>query len=84
MPKISKIFFDADVLIAGSASQSGASFILLQLCELGLLHGITSEKVEAECRKNLRIKLPQAEPLFEQIVQHSLFVCPNPGAEYWR
>ncbi len=76
-----KIFFDADVLIAGSASKAGSSFILLQLCELNILHGLTSSQVIEECRVNLQKKLPQAESIFEQIVERSLEVLENPNPE---
>lgn len=79
--KLVVVFFDADALIAGAASQSGASCILLQLCELGLLRGITCEQVIAECRGNLKSKLPPAEPLFQEIVDKSLQVSPNPLLE---
>lgn len=73
-----RVFFDADALIAGSASRQGAAFVLLQLAELGLIEGFTSQKVIDECRKNLHSKLPQALPHFEQIVLHALTVVNNP------
>ena len=76
LPK--KIFFDADALIAGSASQTGASFLLLQLCEIRILAGLTCQQIVAECRRNLRKKLPQAEPIFNEIVEHSLEIKKNP------
>jgi len=76
LPK--KIFFDADALIAGSASQTGASFLLLQLCEIRILTGLTCQQIVAECRRNLRKKLPQAEPIFNEIVEHSLEIKKNP------
>ena len=76
LPK--KIFFDADAFIAGSASQTGASFLLLQLCEIRILTGLTCQQVVAECRRNLRKKLPQAEPIFNEIVEHSLEIKKNP------
>ena len=41
---IKELFFDSDALIAGSASPNGASFVLLQLSELGLIKGFTSKK----------------------------------------
>jgi len=72
------IFFDANVLIAGSFSQTGASFLLLQLCELGLLKGTTCKQVIDECQKNIQDKLPQAEPIFDKIVACSMEVLPNP------
>lgn len=73
-----KIFFDADALIAGSASQKGASFLLLQLCEVRILSGLTCRQVVAECRKNLQKKLPEAEPIFNEIVKRSLKIKENP------
>lgn len=73
-----KIFFDADALIAESASQKGASFLLLQLCEIRILTGLTCRYVVAECRRNLRKKLPQAEPIFNEIVKRALEIKKNP------
>ena len=73
-----KIFFDADTLIAGSASQTGASFLLLQLCEIRILRGLTCRQVVAECRRNLIKKLPQAEPIFDEIVTRVLEIKKNP------
>jgi predicted nucleic acid-binding protein len=76
-----KIFFDADALIAGSASQTGASFLLLQLCEIRILHGLTCRQVVAECRRNLIKKLPQAEPIFNEIIKCALEIKNNPTLE---
>jgi predicted nucleic acid-binding protein len=76
-----KLFFDADALIAGSASQTGASFLLLQLCEIRILNGLTCRQVVAECRRNLRKKLPQAEPIFNKIVDRALKFKKNPTPE---
>ena len=73
-----KIFFDADTLIAGSASQTGASFLLLQLCEIRILSGLTCRQVVAECHRNLIKKLPQAEPIFDEIVKRALEIKKNP------
>ncbi len=73
-----KIFFDGDALIAGSASQTGASFLLLQLCEIRVLIGLTCRQVVAECRRNLIKKLPQAEPIFDEIVKRALEIKKNP------
>lgn len=78
---IAKVFFDSDALIAGSASRQGAAYILLQLSELGLIQGITSQKVLDECRKNLQNKLPDALPTFEQIISHALTILDNPSQE---
>jgi hypothetical protein len=72
------LFFDADTLIAGSASQTGASFLLLQLCEIRILRGLTCRQVVAEFRRNLIKKLPQAEPIFDEIVKRALETKKNP------
>lgn len=74
-----KIFFDADALIAGSASQTGASFLLLQLCEIRILRGLTCRQVVLECRRNLTKKLPQAEPIFDEIIKRALEIKKNPN-----
>jgi len=76
-----KVFFDADALIAGSASNQGVSFILLQLAELELIAGLTSEQVIEECRRNLENKLPDAISTFEQIISHALKILDNPSIE---
>ena len=68
------VFFDADVLIAGSASKSGASFILLQLCELGIIEGMTCKYVIEECKRNITKKIPDALPIFKKIVSKTLSV----------
>lgn len=68
------VFFDSDVMIAGSASTSGASFALLHLAELGLVKGYVSARVVEECRRNLGRKLPGAIVPFEKIVQRCVTV----------
>ncbi len=78
---LTRIFFDADVLMAGSASQTGSSFLLLQLCEIRILAGLTCQQVVAECRRNLRKKLPEAEPIFNRIVERSLEIMENPTVD---
>jgi predicted nucleic acid-binding protein len=55
------VFFDSDVMIAGSVSTHGASFALLQLAELGLIKGTISERfwknAERIWLKNCRMPL---------------------------
>lgn len=76
---VTKVLFDSDVVISGSASRQGAAFVLLQLSELGLIKGFISPKVVDECRKNLQIKLSDALPTFQQIISHALTVTTNPS-----
>ena len=63
-----KIFFDSDVVIAGSAAQTGASFLLLQLAELRLIKGCISVRIRQECTGNIQSKLPEALPYFNAII----------------
>ncbi len=73
-----KVFFDADAIIAGSASKTGAAFVLLPLSELGLIQGFISQKATGECRKNLQFKLPHTMPSFEKIIESSLTLIDDP------
>ncbi|MEO7817645.1 MAG: PIN domain-containing protein [Actinomycetota bacterium] len=66
------VFIDADVLIAGSASTTGASHLILQLSELGLIEGISSEQVRQEAERNLAVKLPAAIPAFHLLAESAL------------
>lgn len=60
---------DADVLIAGLLSRTGASNAILVLGELGLLHLVLPEAAVAEVRRNLAAKLLEAAPLFEEFLR---------------
>jgi predicted nucleic acid-binding protein len=64
------------VLIAGAASTTGASHILLQLSELTLLQCLASPYVIEEAERNLTAKLPAALPAFQLIVQAAVKVGP--------
>ena len=60
---------DADVLIAGLLSRTGANHAILVLGELGLLRLVLPEAAVAEVRRNLAAKLPEATPLFEEFLR---------------
>lgn len=60
---------DADVLIAGLLSTTGASHAILVLGELGLFHLVLPEAAVAEVRRNLAAKIPEAAPLFEEFLR---------------
>lgn len=75
-----RIFCDSDVLIAGSASTTGASHILLQLSELTLLTCLTSAYALTEAERNLSTKLPAALPAFRLLLQAAVEVLPDPPA----
>jgi len=59
-----KVFVDANVLIAGADSRSGASYAVLVLAEIGLFRLVTCRQVLDEAERNLRKKLPRALPNF--------------------
>jgi predicted nucleic acid-binding protein len=63
-----RIFIDADVLFAGSASPTGASHLVLELAELGIIEAIVSDQVRREVERNLMAKLPAALPAFRALV----------------
>ena len=63
-----RVFFDADVLIAGSASRTGASHLLLRLAEVGLIDSVTCAQAVREVERNLAAKLPAAVPAFRAIL----------------
>lgn len=72
------IFFDADVLVAGSASTTGAAHLLLTLSELGIIQGMTSAHVQEEARRNLAKKIPDALPEFEEIIRRAVTIDSSP------
>ena len=78
-----RIFIDADVLFAGSASPSehGASLTILPMAEITLLDALTSEQVIVEAERNLTAKLPATLPTFRLLVDRCLTVVPIPAAE---
>lgn len=79
-----RVFFDADALLAGSASTTGASHLLLHLSDLGLIRGLTSEQAHEEARRNLARKVPEALPEFDALIRQALEIIPNPSLEELR
>lgn len=75
-----RVFVDADVLFAGSASPSehGASHVILQMGEITLLDCVTSQQAIVEVERNLAAKLPAKLPEFRSIVSRCLRVIPDP------
>lgn len=56
------------MLFAGSASATGASHLVLQLSELGIIRAFTSKQAREEVERNLVAKLPAALPAFRAVV----------------
>lgn len=86
MAALRKVFADANVLIAGADSRSGASSAVLLMAEIGLFRLVVSRLVLDETERNLRKKLPRALPNFaQQLAQLQLEIVPPPTNEdVWR
>ena len=78
MARKPRLFLDADVLIAGSASTSGASHIVLQLSRLTIIECITSKQAQTEAERNLMEKLPFAFPTFRQLLDVAVKIVNDP------
>jgi predicted nucleic acid-binding protein len=63
------VCLDADVLIAGLLSRTGASPAILILGEIGLLGLVLLEAVVDEVRRNLTDKLSETLPFFEEFLR---------------
>lgn len=75
------MFADADVLVAGAASASGASHLVLKLGELGLLEVVASAQVRREAEGALARKLPAALPAFRGLADAAIDWLSDPAAE---
>jgi predicted nucleic acid-binding protein len=82
-PAKPRVFVDADVLFAGSASPSehGASLTLLRLAEITLIEALASEQVIVEAERNLTAKLPAALPAFRLLVARCLTIVSIPTTD---
>lgn len=63
-----RICLDADGLFAGAASVTGASHLILQLGELGIIEVGVPEQARVEAERNLAAKLPGALPALRALV----------------
>lgn len=75
-----RVFIDADVLIAGSFSTTGASHIILHLSDLTIIEGLISQQVRVEAERNLQGKLPEALPIFRKLIDSAVEVVSDPTA----
>ena len=77
-----RLFVDANVLIAGADSRSGASRAVLLLAEIGLYELVVSRQVLDEAERNIRRKLPRALGNFaEQLSYLRLTIAADPPEE---
>lgn len=75
-----RVFLDADVIFAGSASpqQHSASHVVLLMGEITLLDCVTSQQAITEVERNLGKKLPAKLPDFRLLVSRCLRVIDDP------
>jgi predicted nucleic acid-binding protein len=79
---VRRVFFDANVIIAGTASRAGASRALLTLAEVGLFDAVVSRQVLDEVERNLRLKLPRTLPVLAEILSRArLEIINDPSPE---
>lgn len=76
-----RVFVDSDVLFAGAASTTGASHLVLQLAELGLIDAFISEQVRDEVTRNLAKKLPSALASMRALIDASCEVVQDPAID---
>jgi len=83
---IPTVFVDANILIAGSASRTGASRAVLGLAEIGLIQLVVTRQILDETERNVRLKLPQALPILVELLAHlNLQILDDPQqAEFGR
>ncbi len=67
-----RVFIDTSALIAGLASPTGASNVILSLAEAQLVTLVVSEEVLVEAERNIQEKLPRAIPEYRRF----LVACP--------
>ena len=80
-----RIFIDANVLIAGADSRSGASRAVLMLAEVGLFQLVVSRRILDEAERNLRKKLPGALPIFAELMALlNLEIVEDPAQARWQ
>jgi len=77
-----RVFVDADVLFAGSASptEHGGSLVVLRMAEITLIDAYTSKQAISECERTLKTKMPDALHTFQFLLSRCLSVVKNPPA----
>ncbi len=76
-----RVFLDTSALLAGLASPTGASNVILSLGEAGLITLLICEQVLVEAERNLYAKLPvalHAYRRFLSVCPHVLVAMPTP------
>ncbi len=81
---IPTVFIDANILIAGSASRTGASRVVLAQAEYGMIQLVVTRQVLDETERNIRLKFPEALPvLFEHLSYLKIQILDDPELEQY-
>lgn len=79
-----RLFVDANVLIAGAGSRTGASRAVLLLAEVGLWRLVVTRQVLDEAERKLRARLPRGLPIFAALLAAlELEILPDPPETAW-
>lgn len=75
-----KVFLDSSILVAASASKTGASALILGWCRQGKIAGFVSKDAVNEASKNVSLKLDSAaqQRLTQFLQKAALKLAPNP------
>ena len=69
MPERLRVFVDTSVIISGFASNTGASSVIRDLAEAGLIEMVVSEQVVIEADRNIGAKLPGLVGRFREFLK---------------
>lgn len=79
---IPTVFVDANILIAGCASKTGASHVVMAQAEYGMIQLVVTRQVLLETDRNIRLKLPMVLPrLLESLACLDLHILDDPEPE---
>lgn len=83
MTATSRLFLDASVFIAAAGSDTGASALILALCQAGHATPVASQRILLAAERNIRIKLGSEALLrfYEAIAALDLVVVESPTPE---
>ena len=70
-----RVFIDTSALMAGLASPTGASHVILALAEGELITLVIAEEVLVEAERNLRDRLPRALPEYRRFLAACPLTC---------
>lgn len=76
-----KVFLDSSVLVAGMASKTGSSHMVLALAEAGVIEPFICEQVVTEVIRNSEKKLPALLPYFYALFKVIPFRLKDPSPE---